>query len=287
MKAADVRLLKEPDKSFIVYHETNPFTTWHHHPEFELVLIVKGKGKRIIGDHIDRFKKEDLVLIGPYLPHQHLCDKEFYDENGFKGEGIVVQFLKDFLGEGFMDLPENSEINKIFRSASRGIKIYGRTKEKIIPHMYKIVHESGFDQLYTLFTIFKILVNSEQLKILSSPAFEEPYISDFNIPMQKALDFILQNFQKTIHIDDIREFTNMSNTAFYSAFKKTFRMSFKEYLLRIRVGYACKLLIQDNLHISEIAYDSGFENISNFNRQFKKIKGITPSNYRKNFIINA
>jgi AraC-like DNA-binding protein len=137
------------------------------------------------------------------------------------------------------------------------------------------------ERFYALFSIFKIFASTKEYNILSSPAFSEPFWQDESGPMQKALKYILQNFQKQISTRDLLEITNMSNTSFYTAFKQTYRMPFKDYLLSIRVGYACKLLTEGSLNISGIAYDSGFGNISNFNRQFKKIKNITPSQFQE------
>jgi AraC-like DNA-binding protein len=140
---------------------------------------------------------------------------------------------------------------------------------------------NDIDRFYALFLIFKIFSTTKEFDILSSPAFSEPFWLDESGPMQKALKYVLQNFQKHIRVEDLLKITNMSNTSFYAAFKKTYRMPFKDYLLNIRVGYACKLLTDKSQNISGIAYDSGFENISNFNRQFKKIKGITPSKFQE------
>ncbi len=130
-------------------------------------------------------------------------------------------------------------------------------------------------------SIFKIFATTREFLVLSSPAFTEPFWQDESGNMQKALKHILQNFQKHVEIKDLLEITNMSNTSFYAAFKQTYRMAFKDYLLNTRVGYACKLLTDASQNISGIAYDSGFGNISNFNRQFKKIKGVTPSQYQE------
>ena len=102
--------------------------------------------------------------------------------------------------------------------------------------------------------------------------------------MQKAMKYILQNFHKPIYLKDLLEITSMSNTSFYAKFKNTYRMPFKDYLLKVRVGYACKLLAEGHNSISGIAYQSGFENISNFNRQFRRIQGITPSRYQKEIL---
>lgn len=280
MKVANVRLLQEPDKSFIYYKENNAFTTWHYHPEIELCLITKGEGKRMIGDNIDRFEENDLTLIGRNTPHEFLCDPQYYSvDGGFSGEGIVIQFLSGFLGEDFLNIPENKSLKNFIFAAGRGYSFFGKTRQKIISIMLKMKDMNEIDKLYSLFSIFRIFALTKEYKVVSSLAYSQPFWQDETGPMQKALKFIMQNFQRHICIDDLLQITNMSNTAFYAAFKTTYRMNFKEYLLNIRVGYACKLLTDSGKNISAIAYESGFENISNFNRQFKKIKGNTPSDY--------
>jgi AraC-like DNA-binding protein len=287
MKVAKVRLLQEPDKSFIYYKENNPFTPWHHHPEYELCLITKGRGRRMVGDNIDRFENNDLVFIGSYTPHECLCDPEYYDHpDGFQGEGIVVQFLYDFLGEKFFKVPENSSLNKFIIESSRGYSFYGETKNKIIAIMLKMNELSDTERIFALFSIFKVFATTSEYNLLSSTALAEPFWMNEAGTMQRAFKYILQNFQKPIVISDLLKITNMSNTSFYASFKKTYRMPFKDYLLNIRVGYACKLLTDESQNISGIAYDSGFGNISNFNRQFKKIKGITPSQYQEKIRTN-
>ena len=280
MKLENIRLLKESDKSFIVYHETNPFSSWHHHPEFELVLITKGRGKRMVGDHIDRFEQNDLVLVGSYLPHEWLCDREFFEHpGGFQGEGIVYQFLQDFIGAQFFEIPENRNLKRVLDESSRGLQFHGKTKAKIISLMVNNFRLDGTNRLYSLFSIFRILNNTREYTLLSSPGFMEPFHSKGNEPMQKALEYLHKNFHRGVSMSEMIRVTNMSNTAFSMAFKKNYRMTFKEYLLNIRVGYACKLLTDASLNISQIAYNCGFENISNFNRQFKKLKGTTPSQF--------
>jgi AraC-like DNA-binding protein len=285
MKVAKVRLLQEPDKSFIYYKENNPFTPLHHHPEYELCLITKGRGKRMVGDNIDRFENNDVVFIGSYTPHECLCDPEYFDHpDGFQGEGIVIQFVYDFLGDKFFLIPENTGLNKFLLGSARGYAFFGKSKKKIISIMLKMQDMDESERFYSLISIFKIFASTKEFKILSSPAFSEPFWLDESGPMQKALKYILQNFQNNIRIRDLLEITNMSNTSFYATFKQTYRMPFKDYLLNIRVGYACKLLIDASQNISGIAYDSGFGNISNFNRRFKKIKGLTPSQFQYGII---
>ena len=282
MKLTNIRLLKEPDKSFILYHETNPFSMWHYHSEYELVLIMKGRGRKMVGDYIDRFEENDLTLLGNNLPHEWLCDSEYFDENsGFGGEGMVIQFVYDFLGREFMEVSENAPLKTMLANSARGIEFFGETKQKIISIMLRMEMLSESEKLYELFSIFRIISTTNEYRLLASPATLESLEMSGNRPMQKALHYMLQHFQQNIQIKDLLRVTFMSNTAFCITFKQTYRMTFKEYLLNIRIGYACKLLTEGGHSISEVAYDSGFENISNFNRQFKKIKGITPSQYQE------
>jgi len=282
MKAENIRILQEPNKSFIVYHEKNAFSQWHYHPEYELVLILNGKGQRMVGDHIGSFEENDLVLLGPYLPHEWSCNESYFSSSeGFKGEGIVIQFLPDFLGSQFFDIPENKSLREVLQNASRGINFSLKMKGKIIPLIHKIAHLKTTKQLYTLFTIFKIISESNDYSLFCSPLFTEPEFIGKDSPMQKAVQYILLNFQKDANVKGALEYTNMSHSAFCKAFKKNYQITFKEYLLSIRIGYACNLLADESFSISEIAYNSGFENISNFNRQFKKLKNITPSRFTK------
>lgn len=236
----------------------------------------------MVGDHVDRFEENDLVLIGPFTPHVWMCDPEYFEENGhFAGEGIVVQFLPDFLGPKFFEIPENVSLNKILAESSRGVQILEEPKQKIIRLMHEMIEMDHTSRLYALFSIFQIFSSLSGFNLLASNVFKKEVKPDEHNPMQKALQYIMMNFQKQIYLEDLLDITNMSYSSFYVSFKNTYRMTFKEYLLNLRVGYACKLLTGPGHNISETAYLCGFENISNFNRQFKHIKGITPSEFYK------
>jgi AraC-like DNA-binding protein len=236
----------------------------------------------MVGDNIDQFKSNDLVFIGTYTPHEYIGDpKHFEYPDGFQEEAIVIQFLYDFLGDNFFRLPENSGLNRFILGSTRGYVFFGESKKKIISIMLKMQDMNEGERFYSLISIFKIFASTKEFRILSSLAFSESFSLDESGSMKKALKFISQNFQENIKIKDLLEITNMSNTSFFEKFKQTYRMPFKDYLLNIRVGYACKLLTDESQNISGIAYASGFGNISNFNRQFKKIKGITPSQFEE------
>lgn len=281
-KPAHIRLRREVTNSFIYYKETKPFSRWHYHPEYELVLITRGKGKRIVGDHVGRFENNDLVLVGANIPHEWMCTPDYFEEPDlFKGEGIVIQFVRNFLGEQFMEAPENQALADFLARSAMGIEFRGRSKAQISDIMRSMDTMTPGQQLYAIFEIFRIFISEPEIRLLASPAHVTEYQADGHDPMQRALRFILQNFQRSITIDMLLHETSMSHTAFSQRFKTTYRMTFKEYLLQTRIGYACKLLQEHDLNIAEIAYQSGFENLSNFNRQFKKIKGITPTQYQE------
>jgi AraC-like DNA-binding protein len=284
MKVETIRLHQEPYNSFIVIHEKDHYTPWHHHPEFELVHISKGKGRRLVGDHVAPFEKNDLIFLGPYLPHQWICDvSDTVQLDVTQNEAFVLQFLDSFLKGSLFDSPENHGLKDFLSKSSRGIEFFGKTKTRIISILDKMHDMNDTKRLYALLSIFEIVGSTHEYRLLTTPNTMNNFSSNDNEPMQKAMQFILQNFQKKIQTEDLLEISHKSYASFYSAFKKAFQMPFKDYLVNVRIGYACKWLSEGSMNISEVAYESGFENISNFNRQFKKIKGVTPSQFQKEY----
>jgi AraC-like DNA-binding protein len=282
MKIAKLRLQQQTGKSFIVHHEFYPFAPWHHHPEYELVMLLKGRGKRMVGNSVDRFCENDLIFTGPFLPHQWIPDVYYPGHpDNFRERAFVIQFLDDFLGERFFELPENICLKKFLVGSARGCEFFGDTKKKIISILLRMMDENDTERLFDLLSIFEVFTTTSEFRYLSSPASVESFMLKENESMHKALQYVMQNFQKDIQIRDLLEVTNMSYATFYNYFKRNYKMPFKEYLLEIRVEYACKLLKDEALNISEVAYSCGFENLSNFNRQFRRLRGMTPSQYQK------
>ena len=282
METTEVRLFKESDQSFIYHIEERDFGVYHHHPEYELVLISQGSGIRIIGDDINLFKKNDLIFLGSHLPHVWRCDREYTDDQGnFRGQGYVVHFLKDSFGMSFFELPENRKLAKFLSEASRGCRFYGDTKKRLAESMVDMKSMNPTQRLYTLFKIFETLCTTREYEFICSPGSQEANTEISSGPMRDVVEFMLKNFKKDIKLKDVLEIANMSNTQFFLSFKKLYRMPFKTYLLKLRIGYSCRLLANHNINVSQIAYESGFENLSNFNRHFKSIKDCTPTQYRK------
>jgi hypothetical protein len=232
MKAEAISLIKEDNQSFTFYHELNPFSRWHYHPEYELVLINKGAGKRMVGDSIDRFEEGDLVLLGSNLPHEWLCDDSFFQhEAGFQGEGTVIQFLDTFMGNSFFRIPENRRLRQLLDESRQGCLLLGETRRAITDLMIQMVPMDYSDRLYALFRIFYVLSHTSEYELLASPTFTASFQADYNRPMKKVIEYIMQHFQERIPMQKVLEIASMSSTTFSVLFKKTYNMTFSEYVL--------------------------------------------------------
>jgi AraC-like DNA-binding protein len=285
MKAIEQRLPQEFDKSFIVFRETGKFfpCPWHYHPEYELVLITSSTGRRMVGDHIGYFEKDDLVFMGPKLPHVWMNDSHYINgETEECADGIVVQFVENFLGDKFLSIPEMADFRKVLELSNHGMVIKGRTKEKINSVMKKMLDLNGLKRLSALFSIFELLSNTNEYELLASPGFVQNTHLQCSNRFNKVTEYIMRNFDGDITLPEVAAVSNMAVTTFCNFFKDHYRVTFVEYLNTVRIGYACKLLADKNKNVVEIAYESGYKNIANFNRQFKKFKTMTPTEYRKN-----
>ncbi|MBX2925658.1 MAG: AraC family transcriptional regulator [Chitinophagaceae bacterium] len=284
MKAVEVRLPKEFDKSFIVFREKGCFfpVPWHYHPEYELVLVTKSTGRRMVGDHIGYFDEGDLVLMGPMLPHVWVNDAAYINGNNKDAaDAIVVQFVEDFLGEKFLQIPEIEGLKKILKLSANGLEIKGNTRKKINDLMAKMLNATGLQRLSLLFAIFDLLSNTREYTLLASPAFVNSTALQESNRFNNITEYIMRNFDSDISLTEAAAVANMATTTFCNFFKEHYRVTFVEYVTEMRIGHACKLLSDPTKNIVEAAYESGFNNLANFNRQFKKLKNMTPTEYRK------
>lgn len=284
MKAIEQRLPKDYDKSFIVFRESGQFfpCPWHYHPEYELVLITSSTGRRMVGDHIGYFDKEDLVFMGPGLQHVWLNDEVYIKGQApEQADGIVIQFVEKFLGEKFLEIPEMEKLKKIFQLAAHGMVIQGAARNQINTIMKQMPDMTGLERLSALFNIFHLLAHTKEYELLASPGYVQKGCWNGSDRSAKITEYIMRNFDSDISLPEIAARSNMAITTFCNFFKENYRTTFVEYLNTVRVGYACKLIAEKNKNVVEIAYECGFKNLANFNRQFKKIKKMTPTDYRK------
>lgn len=284
MKVIEQRLPQEFDKSFIVFKEYGKFfpCPWHYHPEYELVLVNKSTGRRMVGDHIGHFGEGDLVFMGSNLPHVWVNDAKFIEsKDDNPADAVVIQFVENFLGENFLNIPELSGFRKFLNVAERGVVIDGKAKGKIIQLMNDMLAMSGIQRLSSLLTIFEILSNTSDYQLLASPKFIQNFQYEAPGRFKDITQYILKNFDEDISLPEAAASVNMGLTAFCNYFKSQFRVTFVEYLNTVRIGHACKLIAENKHNVVEIAYHSGFNSLANFNRQFKKLKKISPTDYRK------
>jgi len=284
MEYLELNLPQEPDKSFVVFEEIDKFfpCPWHYHSEYELVSVVKSTGRRMVGDNIGYFEKGDLVFLGSYLPHVWVNDAKFVNrKDNSLAEAIVIHFKENFLGDTFFRIPEMETFNSFLKMSNRGILIKGAAKEKINFIMKKMPNFNGLQRLSSLLSIFNILSEPMDYELLASPCFVKNITLDSSGRLNKIIDYIMKNFDQDISLSKAASNANMSLTSFCNFFKGNYRVTFVEYLNSVRLGHACKLLSEKDRNIVEVAYDSGYNSLANFNKQFKKYKHMTPTEYRK------
>ncbi len=280
MKALPFKIPHGSKASIKVDHDVlqHFYNTYHTHEENQIMLIIKGQGSAYVGDKILPFAEGDIFLLGQNLPHV-FKDKSLDGNTGI--ESISVFFLQDFMGSGFLSLPESHLLATLIEESKRGIQLHGKLQEEITDYVWNINNADGLSRLLMLVDTLEQIAQSEDLSFIASPGYHKPRRTVDGQKINDVFDFILTNYAREIKLEEIAEIANMSSTAFCRYFKHHTRKTYSRFLNEIRVGQACKMLVDDKLSISNICYDSGFNNISNFNRQFKKITGYTPSFYQK------
>lgn len=233
-----------------------------------------------MGDHIAYFDKDELVLIGPNLPHFWKNDE---DLDPMKAKAFVLHFRGDFLGERYMQLPEAHNISKLFDHAQSGLKITGETNNAVRSIIENLSSYVGFERLLMLQKMLSLISESGEVEPLASPGFVSSFKTNQEERINKVYEYVMYNFQKKITLQDISSVAFMTEVAFCSYFKSRTGKSFFNFLNDIRIGYACRLLLEGDMNITEICYESGFNNLSYFNRQFKDHTKETPQQYREIF----
>ncbi len=248
---------------------------WHYHPEIELVYINGGSGKRQIGSHVSFFNDGDLILIGPNLPHCGFTDKQ----TGNKDE-IVIQMLPDFLGVDFLNKPEIENIKKLFDRCKGGIAFHGNIKEIIGIKIEALEHQTHFERLLNILGILNNLQSSIEYTILNAEGFSlETEVKD-NDRINVIFNHVTENYKNQIALEDIANLISMTVPSFCRYFKKITGKTFTRFVNEYRLVHASKLLAEKPMGITDICFESGFNNFSYFNKSFKEFTGKTPSEYR-------
>jgi len=263
------------DDFFIVLNHLNAKFDFpvHYHPEYELNLVLHSKGKRIIGDSIEGYGHPDLVLIGPNTPHAWTGVEE-------NVQVVTIQFLPDFLSEKAFSRKLTLPIKDLLERSKMGVVFSQNTTEKMIDRIMRLTETRRFDSLLEFLSILNDLSVTPDQRTLSSLAYVGQFDTSKSRRIKIVNQYLYDNLVNPIKINDVAALVSMTPSAFSHFFKKRTQRSFSDYLSDLRIGYAAKLLIESEKTISEICFESGFNNISNFNRSFKFKEGCTPTEFR-------
>ncbi|HNP22735.1 MAG TPA: AraC family transcriptional regulator [Panacibacter sp.] len=277
MKVKREAIEPDHDSSFkiLLTPNLNELFYWHFHPEFEIVYVEATSGIRHIGDHISKYEGSDLALIGPNIPHLNF-------DYGVKTtvETVVVQMKEHFLGKDFFSLPEIQSINDLFERARNGIAFYGATKTKAGEKLKQLTTQSHFDQLITLLQVFQLLAASDEYVSLKVRPIANASVLKEQQRLHKIYHYIETHYQANIQVHDVAKLSHLTTAAFCRYFKKSTHLTFTDFLNQYRINQAKKILMQ-NCNVTEACFESGFENLSYFNKTFKKLAGENPSQFRR------
>jgi AraC-like DNA-binding protein len=287
LKAVLEHLPPEPEESFVVRLFEYPYfpTPWHFHPEYEIVLVQESTGKRFIGDSVTDFGEGDLAFIGPNLPHLYRNDASYYEDEKSSpkaARSIIIHFLEKSLGENFLALPEAKNIKNFFVKSKLGLDIHGITKSKSIELLHEIVTLKGMPRWMKLLEILQLLSESDELMPISQSHMIGKNEAESD-RMNKVFEFVMNNFKNEISINEIADFVNLSPNSFSRYFSQRTRKSFVNFVNEVRLNHATKLLQENTKSVAEICFECGFNNLSNFNRQFKNKYQINPMAYKRQF----
>ena len=256
---------------------------WHYHAELELVVILKSEGTCFIGDSIEKFNVGDVILIGKNLPHMWVNSEDYFNQNATElVKAIAIHFKQNYLGDSFFEASEMKHILALFERAKYGVKFLN-VDTSLINEIKKMLDLEGFNKTISFLIILNKLAKHTSTKNLASDGFVNSFQSTKSDIQDKVQAYIFKNFNKEINLETAASIANMNTAAFSRYFKRVNKKTFSRYVTEIRIGYACKMLMEDKFNIAGICYESGFKNISNFNRQFKIVMNSTPSNYLKKY----
>jgi AraC-like DNA-binding protein len=251
---------------------------FHFHNACEIALILKSRGKRIIGDNIEDFTEGDLTLMGPNLPHVTYTN----NIDSPNVHALVVYFHPDWLTESHLNSVDFVRLRELFEDINRGIKILGNTKKKVIRSLLRLKDSKGLQRIITILEILELISKSNEYVCLASKGYANSFTHNDVKRMDKVYNYVMEHFSEEIMLEDIAYIANLTPTAFCKFFKTKTNNTFSNFVNEIRIAFACKLLCDDNLSISQISFNCGFNNLTSFNKNFKQYTKMVPSIYRAN-----
>ncbi len=277
MKPLIEKLPLSGDTSFVArMHRTPLFEVpWHQHLEYELILFTEGAGMSFIGNYVGEFEAGDVFFLGSNLPHTFQKNRE-----DMVVSAVVVHFREDFWGPELIELPESKLIKKLMRTAAHGLKFSGKSKECLSNKIFSLEKENGFQRIISLLECLSLMSETDEYTTVSTQEIKELNPKDRD-RIDRIFQYTMENFKQPIQLSALADIAGMTIPAFCNYFKKRTRKTYIDFVNEIRIGHACKLLLTTQQSILDICFDSGYNSVANFNRQFLKIKEVTPTAYRK------
>jgi AraC-like DNA-binding protein len=272
-----------PDESFFIgiFQDHIDKSHWHYHQEFELSFITEGSGKRIVGDSTEEFHTGDLIFIGPRIPHVWFPEERHKRQHsGRTLESVYLLFNHDILPDSLTSLPEFNNIRKAIQLSERGVRITGDTLNEVSSIMLQLPYMSNVKRLMLFYEIMDLIGQSDSFSYLASADYVKSKFETANSRVNNIHEFLMKNYQNDIDLKEVAEVAHMAPASVCRFFKTSTGMTIFEYLNKIKIEYSCQLLLNTDLNILDISYDCGFNNLSHFNKQFKKIIAATPTQFR-------
>ncbi len=286
MKPTLRKAIPEVESSFVVRKDIGPKmkNNWHYHTESEL-LCIKSRGIWLIGDYKGNFESGDVILIGSGTPHSYRHeDKYIGEEQSEQGEALAALFSADIFGESFLNLPESKEIKNLLELSKRGLKIKGKSREMIGMIMEEIQKAEKGRKLINLLNILQLIAERNEYEILANEGYFCTTEKINNDRLNSIIQYTYYNYHKQITIEEIASLVNMTIHSFCRFFKEKTKKTYIQFLMEIRIGQACKLLIEDDMHSAEVGYTCGYNSVSHFNHQFKIIKNTSPLEFKRSYL---
>lgn len=274
--------IPKPESEALVYqedHEIVFYNQLHQHEEIQITYIVKGSGSLIVGDSINYYKPNDILVIGENIPHVFRSDTSITS----KSLMFTLFFTRNSFGKDFFNIRDLLELNSFFQDSIYGMKLLSHQK-KIIKQFKKMKTKNRIERIASFLKVLNIISQADKEQ-LSSFVYRKKYTDAEGKRMNDVFQYAMNHFHEFISLEEISEKANMSKNAFCRYFKKRTNKTFFQFLIELRIENACKLLyIENELSIAQISELCGFQNIANFNRKFKELKNMTPSQYKSQFI---
>ncbi|MFC4873167.1 AraC family transcriptional regulator [Negadavirga shengliensis] len=279
-------VINDHSQSFVIKKSQLPQNNslLHYHREVELIHIKKAKGLQVIGNKINYFQSDKMVLIGAGLSHfwrfDERCVRPGHSKN--KSTVQVFHFKENFWGDDFLNLPENKQIKSTLSKAKRGLEISGKTKDRVGELMDLAEKSEGTERIILLLEILTVISDCDEVRILATLGYARHFSWDMTDPrIQAVYDYLLKNFRRKVELDEIAEIANLCPHYFCRFIKLNLGITYTELLNEIRIGHACHLLVKNQTNIQIVASESGYNNFTYFYKCFNRIVGMSPLKYQQ------